>query len=207
MAHFPYAILAVALSLIALSLLGYGSLGPESAHSTHGLFHTLHFLHILFASTGTVIVYRKFGGGIFGSLFVGTVVPAIFCTLSDAVMPYFGGVLCGVPMHFHWCFYSHFSTVFPFLAVGVLNGILMSLHNDAQKDRYAATSHFAHIFISAFASTVYMISHGFYDWQSQMAYVFCYLLLAVLIPCTLADVVVPVWFGLVSSSRRNRRKG
>jgi hypothetical protein len=122
-------------------------------------------------------------------------------------MPYFGGVLCGVKMHLHWCFYSHLSTVLPFLAIGVVNGLVMSMHSDAGKDRYIATSHFAHIFISAFASTVYMISHGFYSWQSEMPYVFCYLLLAVLIPCTLADVIVPVWFGLVSSERRNRRKG
>ena len=63
MAHFPYAIFAVALSLIALSVLGYGALDASTASHAHGLFHTLHFLHILFASTGTVIVFRKFGGG------------------------------------------------------------------------------------------------------------------------------------------------
>ena len=206
MCHFPYAIFAVAMSLAALSLLGYGSVTPESANGMHGLFHTLHFLHILFASTGTVIVFRKFGGSVLSSLVVGSVVPAIFCTLSDAIMPYLGGKLFGIHMHFHWCFHDHFFTVGPFLAIGVLNGLLMSMHDDAGQDRYLATSHFLHIFISAFASTVYMISHGFYTWQDNMAFVFVYLLAAVLVPCTLADVVVPTWFGLQSAQRRARRK-
>lgn len=205
--HFPYAVFAVALSLVALTVLGYTNLTDASAHNLHGLFHTLHFLHILFAATGTVIVYRKFGGGLLGSLGVGTIVPAIFCTLSDAVMPYFGGLLCGVPMHFHWCFRDHLITVLPFLAIGLLNGILMSMHDDAGQDRYAATSHFLHIFISAFASTVYMISHGFYQWHENMSYVFVFLLFAVLIPCTMADIVVPTLFGKASALRRKRKGG
>ena len=200
--HFPHALFAVAMSLVALSLLGYGTVTPDVAHGMHGLFHTLHFLHILFAGTGTVIVYRKYGGGTLGALVVGTIVPFIFCTLSDAIMPYFGGKLFGLHMHFHWCFRDHLSTVLPFLAIGVLNGLLMSQGSQEGRDRYIATSHFLHIFISAFASTVYMISHGFYSWQDHMSYVFMFLMIAVLLPCTLADVVVPTWFGLYS-----RRKG
>lgn len=207
MSHFPYALFAVATSLIAVSLF---AINTVSHHALHGLFHSLHFLHILFAATGTVIAYRRHGGGLFGALLVGTIVPTIFCTLSDAVMPYVGGQLFGVHMHFHWCFRDHALTVLPFLVLGVFNGILMSMHDDAGQDRYMVTSHFAHIFISAFASTVYLISHGFSAWQDHLAYVFVFLLCAVLIPCTFADVVVPVWFGLFSAKRREKaasRKG
>lgn len=201
MSHFPYALFAVATSLIAVSLFSFTN---ASHNALHGLFHALHFLHILFAATGTVVAYRKYGGGLLGSLLVGTVVPAIFCTLSDAVMPYFGGKLFGVHMHFHWCFRDHALTVLPFLVLGVFNGVLMSMHDDARQTNYMVTSHFAHIFISAFASTVYLISHGFTAWQDHLAYVFVFLLCAVLIPCTFADVVVPTWFGLFSAKRRQK---
>lgn len=191
--HFPYAVFAVALSLVFLTLFGYGRAGGYA--DLHGLFHTLHFLHILFAATGTVLVFRKYGGSLWGALGFGLVVPALFCTLSDAVMPYLGGLLCGINMHFHFCFRDHFSTILLFLVVGVINGIVMSFHDSEGQRRYAATAHFAHIFISAFASTVYMISHGFSDWYHHMTFVFSFLLLAVLVPCTLADVVVPAFFG------------
>jgi len=191
--HFPYAVFAVALSLVFLMLLGYGK--TESYANLHGLFHTLHFLHILFAATGTVLVFRKYSSSILGAIACGLVVPAIFCTLSDAIMPYLGGLLCGISMHFHFCFRDHFSTILLFLVVGVINGIVMSFHDVEGQRRYAATAHFAHIFISAFASTVYMISHGFSHWYDHMTFVFSFLLLAVLVPCTLADVVVPAFFG------------
>jgi len=201
--HFPYAVFAVALSLVFLTLFGYS----KSAHhqELHGLFHTLHFLHILFASTGTVLVFRKYGGSLLGSLGVGMLVPAVFCTLSDAIMPYLGGLLCGIPMHFHFCFRDHFSTILLFLVVGVINGVVMSFHDSDGQKKYATTAHFAHIFISAFASTVYMISHGFSDWYNHMAFVFSFLLLAVLIPCTLADVVVPAFFGGMSAKAGHAR--
>lgn len=203
--HFPYAVFAVTLSLVFLTLLGFGH--NQTHAQLHALFHTLHFLHILFASTGTVLVFLKYGGRMWAALGVGMIVPAFFCTLSDAIMPYFGGVICGIPMKFHFCFRDHFSTILLFLVVGVVNGIVMSFHDEEGQKRYASTAHFLHIFISAFASTVYMISHGFSDWYHHMTFVFCFLLLAVLIPCTLADVVVPALFGKLHGHALKKRGG
>ena len=82
--------------------------------------------------------------------------------------------------------------------------MVMSFHDAEGQRRYASTAHFLHIFISAFASTIYMISHGFSDWYEHMAFVFCFLLIAVLIPCTLADVVVPAFFGSISAKPKRR---
>jgi len=204
--HFPFAVFAVALSLVFLTLLGYAG-ASTIGHDFHGLFHTLHFLHILFAATGTVIVFRKYGGGMFGALLVGALVPAVFCTLSDAIMPFLGGLLCGIPMHLHFCFRDHLGTILPFLAIGVLNGVVMSFHDREGQERYVSTAHFLHIFISAFASTVYMMSHGFSDWYDHMGFVFIFLLFAVLVPCTLADVVVPAYFGSIAKKRLHVKGG
>lgn len=202
--HFPFAVYAVALSMVLIAVMGIsGSMGHATLHT---LFHTLHFLHIVFAATGTVLVFRKYGGSLWGAVIVGSIVPAIFCTLSDAVMPYLGGVWYGIPMHFHWCFRDHLVTILPFLGTGILNGLVLSAHDAQGQQRYTATSHFLHIFISAFASTVYMIGHGFSAWQDSVAYLFLFLLCAVLIPCTFADVVVPMAFGIWGQQRASKER-
>ena len=65
MHHLPYAIFSVALSLIVLSLIthvtsiwhGYCQ---ETQEKADALFHNFHFLHIIFAATGTVITFLRF---------------------------------------------------------------------------------------------------------------------------------------------------
>ena len=46
------------------------------------------------------------------------------CGLSDVVFPYLSGLLLGVDMEFHWCIIQHPMIVVPFMAVGVLTGLL-----------------------------------------------------------------------------------
>ena len=71
----------------------------------------------------------------------------------------------------------------------------MSQGSQEGRDRYIATAFFAYFYFTASS-----ISHGFYSWQDHMSYVFMFLMIA-LLPCTLADVVVPTWFVYI------RRKG
>ncbi|MGD1997805.1 MAG: hypothetical protein PVJ92_02725 [Candidatus Dependentiae bacterium] len=198
--HLPYAIFAVVSSLVVMSVLCLldGQVSAATAGKWHHLFHTLHFLHIVFAATGAVLAFRRYSQNLFGTLVIGSVVPAVFCTLSDAVMPYFGGRLAGIDMHFHWCFLDHFTTVLVFMMMGVLNGLVMSWHGNARQANYLVTSHAFHIFISALASTIFLVSQGFYHWEHHLGFVFLYLFFAVLLPCTFADVVVPTWAGLLA---------
>ena len=191
--HFPYAIFSVAFAMIALSLLAYSSDDQLKAYITftHRLFHNFHFLHLLFAATGTVLALRKFSKNIVFDVVFGFLIPAFFCTVSDAFMPYFGGKLINLDMHFHWCFISELQTVLPFLFVGIINGIVMSNHSKNHQLVYSVGFHFVHIFVSSMASMCYLVSFGFYQWWDRMAFVFLFLIGAVLIPCTLADIVVP----------------
>ncbi len=189
--HLPYAIISVALSMIALSILASVFQDPKILRQ---LFHNFHYLHLLFAGTGTVLIFRKYSPSLIGALSVGFIVPAIFCTLSDSVLPYVGGWYLGLPMHFHWCFISHLSNVLPFLIIGIINGFIMSSHSSTRQIFYSQGSHFLHILISAMASILYLVSYGFTDWHTQMGFVFMFLILAVLIPCTLSDIVVPMMF-------------
>lgn len=196
--HFPYAVFSVALGLALLSLISVVSLSqadPRLARRTaHVLFHSFHFMHIVFAAVGTIITYMRFSKrkSMVRAFFVGLLCPTVFCVLSDAVLPYIAGLVLGVNMHFHLCFYSELPNVLPFLLIGICTGLVMSRDHAAEKSLHAITSHMAHIFVSSLASTFYLVAHGFHNWYDSIGMVFLSMIVAVVIPCTLSDVAVPM---------------
>lgn len=195
--HLPYAIYSVALGLAILSLLSAVVFGhtadPQMVKKgTKILFHSFHFMHIVFATTGTLITFFRFSKNVGKALLVGIISPAIFCMLSDAVLPYIGGRMLGVPMHFHLCFISEWTNVVPFMFVGLINGFVIKDHKNVAQAAHGLTSHAVHIFVSSLASMFYLVSHGFTEWYSQIGMVFLLLIIAVVVPCTLSDVVVPM---------------
>lgn len=205
MHHLPYAIFSVAVGMMILSLLdytsGWASLGhlarKDACSGYHMLFHSFHFLHILFAATGTIITFSRFSRSLPKALIVGIISPTIFCMLSDVLLPYLAGRLLGIDMELHICFHREFQNVVPFLGVGVLNGLVLRQHHSAMLPVFSLGSHIAHILISSLAGLFYMVSHGFSDWYPQMGIVFLFLVVAVVIPCTLSDVLVPMyWAGV-----------
>jgi hypothetical protein len=200
--HLPYAIFSVALSMICLSLLSFISFGPGQAAVSYRLFHNFHFLHILFAATGSMLTFKRFSKNIPTGILVGLLVPTIFCTISDSFLPYLGGLAFGLDMHFHWCFLSHLPIVLPFLFVGVINGWVMSSHQSNLRLFYSLGFHFFHIFVSSMASMLYLVSFGFSQWWELMGMVFLFLIFAVLLPCTLSDIVIPMMFARPSGRRK-----
>lgn len=194
--HMPYAIFSVAFALALVSILT-ASDTVSMRHVTYKLFHNFHYIHLLFAATGTVLTFRRFSNNKILGILTGFFVPATFCTISDAFLPYLGGRLVHLDMELHWCFISHLDTVLPFLFIGMLNGWLMSRHNINRLTFYSFGFHFMHIFVSSMAAVLYLVSFGFYDWWNKMGFVFAYLIIAVLIPCTLSDIVVPMFFARI----------
>lgn len=195
--HIPYAIFSVAFCLVLLSFFSTGTIGVKIdservCAQAHSLFHSFHFMHIVFAATGALITFFRFSQSLMRGLLVGIFVPAIFCTLSDSILPYMGGRMLGVDMHWHLCFATELSNVLPFLFAGILNGFVMSRHHISQQGYYSVFSHFFHILISSLASSFFLVSHGYLNWYEQMGPVFLFLVFAVVVPCTLADVVVPM---------------
>lgn len=196
--HLPYAIFAVALALSVLSFFSFIARGfdePVIMHKSFKmLFHSFHFMHLVFAATGTVVMFRRFSSSIFWALVLGVLSPIVFCTLSDSVLPYLGGRALGVDMSFHLCFFTELVNVIPFLVVGIVNGLILSGHHSSKQGFYSVFSHAVHILVCAMAATFYLVSHGFTDWHKQIGAVFVFLIIAVVIPCTLSDVVVPMSF-------------
>lgn len=204
--HLPYAIFSVAFSLIILSFVTLALKSTQIMIAQKGakmLFHSFHFMHIVFAATGTLITFRRFCKTLFPALLVGVFTPVIFCTLSDSILPYLGGRALGVQMSFHLCFFTELANVLPFLIVGIINGFLMSRHSQENQKVYSIFSHFIHIFVSSLAATFYLVAHGFMDWYQDIGFVFLFIIIAVVIPCTLSDVVVPMSYARVA--RKNEK--
>lgn len=189
--HFPYAIFSVVLSMIIVSFI---TLVTKTNKQVHDLFHLFHYLHLVFSATGVVLTFRRFSQNKVGALVAGILIPAAFCTLSDMIVPYVGGEVIGLHTHLHWCFIDHFWTVVPFLLIGVINGFVMGSHSSSQKMFYSTGSHFLHILVSSMASILFLVSFGFTEWYSYLAFIFVLLIGAVLVPCTLSDIVVPMVF-------------
>lgn len=196
--HFPYAVFSVAFALILISFV---PLVPNLVYTaaaikkqTHTLFHSFHFMHIVFASAGAMITYLRFCKRLLPGIIISTISPAFFCILSDAILPYIGGTMLGVHMHWHICFITELHNVLPFLFIGIITGLALSYHGADQQGLYSIFSHFFHILISSIASTFYLVSHGFTDWADSIGYVFIFLVFAVVVPCTCSDVIVPMLF-------------
>lgn len=211
--HLPYAVFSLALGLIILSILdvfGLNGHAAEHAHShthtmqgAHLLFHSFHFLHIIFAMTGCLVTFSRYSHNIIKGTVVAIISSLFFCTLSDVILPYLAGTVLGVHMHFHICLISELHNVIPFYLIGLINGLIMSKHDSAIKNMYSLGSHFVHILISSLASLFYLISEGFSNWYPQMGLLFLFLIIAVVIPCTCADVIVPIFF---ARPRKNNEK-
>ena len=207
--HLPYAIFSVALGMIILSLLDYSSTAQsigqlarrEACSGYHMLFHSFHFLHILFAATGTIITFSRFSNNLSQALLVGTISPIFFCMLSDVLFPYLAGRLLGVDMELHICFHRELQNVIPFLGVGIFNGLVLRLHHSSMLRVFSLGSHFIHILISSLAALFYMVSHGFTNWYDSMGILFLFLVIAIVIPCTFSDVVVPMYW----AGRKNEK--
>lgn len=194
--HFPYAVFSVAVALILVSFVTTPGLQPTALvhEQSHILFHSFHFMHIVFASAGAMITFLRHSKWLTLGVITSIVSPAFFCMLSDVILPYVGGSMLGVHMHWHICFITELHNVLPFLFMGILTGIALSYHGSEQQGFYSLFSHFFHIFVSSMASTLYLVSHGFDTWYESIGYVFVFLIVAVVIPCTCSDVLVPMLF-------------
>lgn len=202
--HLPYAIFSVAFGLTLLSFVTYYSYEKPAAiicKRSDVLFHSFHFMHIVFAATGTLVTFFRYSHNVVKALLLGIISPAIFCTLSDSILPYIGGKLLGVDMHFHLCFVTELQNVLPFLFVGIINGFVMSRHKGEHQWLYAISSHALHILVSSLASIFYLVANGCTDWWQFIGLIFMYLIGAVVVPCTLSDVVVPLLFAQTGSRK------
>jgi hypothetical protein len=198
MCHAPYAIFAVTTCLAVALFWSFSSvggvLGVAACMGARALFHGFHFIHIVFSATGVLVTFFRFSKkrNVLRGFVVGGITAASVCILSDTVLPYLGGRILGVPIEFHFCWLHELHNVIPFLLIGLCNGWILSTHHTDRQTNYSALTHTGHILASSFASLFYLISYGFVTWYANLGMVFLVLLVAVVVPCTMSDVVIPM---------------
>lgn len=155
------------------------------------MFHILHPVHILLSAMATTAMFVRYERKLFKAAIVGAVGAVGVCGLSDVFMPYLSGqLLAAKHMHFHWCVLSHPQMVLPFVALGIVGGMISA----TAVSNSTVFSHSAHVMVSCAASLFYLISYGVHDWFSEdkLPYVFVVVVLCVTIPCCLSDILFPV---------------
>jgi len=209
MYHLPYAIFSVCFSLAILSFLGYFSFGfadrTAVRKGANVLFHSFHFMHILFSATGTLITYYRFSKGILRGLFVGVFSALVFCTLSDAIMPYLAGKFLGVNMVFHLCLFQELDNIIPFLIAGLVTGVVVGRYHKSNDVFYSVFSHALHILVSSFASMFYLVANGHENWYSKIGPVFLFLTVCVVVPCIMSDIVTPMTFAKADKKKADKK--
>lgn len=193
--HFPYAIFSVSFGLIILSLFEFFGISRASQELTekgaHVLFHSFHFIHLVFAASGALVTFSRFSKNLVKGFAVALLTALIFCTLSDIILPYVAGRFLGIPIHLHLCLFSELHNIIPFLSIGLLNGIIIS-KNGIPSRMITVGMHMGHILAGSLAALFYLVSEGFSYWYPHMGALFILLIIAVVVPCTLADIIVPM---------------
>ncbi len=87
-----------------------------------------------------------------------------------------------------------------FLALGVATGLVAPRF----VDRTTRYSHAAHVFVSALASLLYLVSFGLGLTVGTVGPVLLLLVAAVMLPCCLSDIVIPVAVVHAPPSERHR---
>jgi hypothetical protein len=211
--HLPFSVSSVTLGLIFAGIICFltpdamvapihadHAAGPEGdrAHDAeyHGsfieLFHLFHPAHMLFSAAATTAMFRKYDRRRLRALVVGFTGAVVVCGLGDIAFPHLSLMILGkAPEHVHICIVQHPGLVFPFAAVGVALGWVAA----ASVERATFYSHSLHVFISTMATIFYLVGPiGRVAWIEQIGAVFCFSLVAVMLPCCFSDILYPVFF-------------
>lgn len=199
--HVPYTIFSLAFALAFLGILTFMTLVMRVHESVpmyqgyHILFHIFHYLHIIVAIAGAMITFFRFSNRFLAGFLVAVIVPTFFCIVSDIMLPSVAGLVLGVHMHMHVCFTNmqDFVNLSVFMLAGVVAGAALLGHGGDSLKTFALRSHFLHIFVSCLAALFYIVAHGLNAWYNVMGFLFVFLFIAVIIPCTLSDVIVPLY--------------
>lgn len=191
--HLPYTLFA---ALVGVGLMSFMSFEAALAgrqvllpQASRGMFHAIHFSHLFVSAIVTTAMFWRHERLVLKTALVGFFGTVLPCGMSDAVFPYAGGLLLGVPMEFHLCVVEHPVLVLPFVFAGVAVGFCLP-----PVQRSTIFSHTVHVILSSTATMLYLVSFGIADWIRFAAAVFFLLVAAVMVPCCSSDIVFPLLF-------------
>jgi hypothetical protein len=210
--HFPFTVISVCFALCVMAFLSVILDSHEMEAGTHdhnspfaNLFHVFHPIHLLLSATATTAMFLRFEKKIIKAVLVGLTGSLGVCGISDIVMPYFGGSILDIHMHFHFCLIEEPGLVIPFAAAGVLVGLATS---KVITGRGATLfSHSGHVVVSTTATLLYLISYGFGNWMTSLFSTFVVVIFAVILPCCLSDIFFPLLMAAKARERHDHEGG
>ncbi|MBM3214040.1 hypothetical protein FJZ36_03890 [Candidatus Poribacteria bacterium] len=181
--HLPFTALAVLTTVLVLGLVSQGRTEPWQ----ESRFEFLHYVHLFASAIATTAVFWRYQRNALLAVGTGAAGSVIFCTLSDIVLPFLGGRLFGLPVSFGLELVES-----PLLVLGMALG--GSLVGFVRLRHLSIYSHSLHVFVSSFASLMYLLTHtsiAWFGWSHAPALV-AVLVVAVFVPCCMSDLVMPV---------------
>jgi hypothetical protein len=179
--HIPFTFLAVVVSIGVVVFVKYYFVKELSEE----FFHFFHFSHIIVSAMVTGALYYKYKEKIINALAVGFSGALIIGSLSDIIFPYLGGLILGLDIHFHLPLVEETASVLIFAFIGSLAGVILKI---------TKFPHFAHVFLSVFASLFYILIFSPVFVLSHFVGAFFIVFLAVIIPCCVSDIIFPLLF-------------
>jgi len=187
--HAPFTIIGAATGIIIMPL--FAKLPFQVAHN---IFYVLHPAHVVLSALVTASMYELHKCGkirgrcnLWVLLAIGYVGAIGIATLSDSLIPYWGETLLKLPnRQAHIGFIEKWWLITP-LAIG---GVAIAYFRPNTKFPHAG-----HVFLSTWASVFHIIMalNGALNWFSYLA-IFCFLFVAVWIPCCISDIIFPLLF-------------
>jgi len=111
--HAPFTAVGAATGIIIMVLIVVSNV---SEGISSAVFYTFHPLHVVLSALVTTAMYRLHGKGrLWAAVLIGYTGSIGIATLSDAVIPFLGGRLLKVAMHFHLPFIE--ADAIPFIGI------------------------------------------------------------------------------------------
>jgi hypothetical protein len=192
--HAPFTAFGAITGIIIMLVIIFGHI-PSRISQT--IFYTLHPVHVVLSALVTTSMYTRYRKDkIWIAILIGYTGSIGIATLSDAIIPYLGGVLLpSVKIEFHLPFIE--TEMVPVIGIrkwqvvnsAALIGIFAGYFRTTTR-----IPHAGHVLLSTWASLFYFTAFGITRWVPLLPFVFLFLFLAVWTPCCLSDIVYPLMF-------------
>lgn len=179
--HLPFTAFAIISAIILVIFLQY----LFQKQISENLFEIFHPLHVIASSIVTAGIFYKYKPKVIYALLIGITGSIILGSLSDIILPWFGGSLLGLGTSFHLLLIEK-----PVLIL--LSGLIGSSIGISTK--ITKIPHFIHVFLSVFASLFYLLAFSQIFNTFYFIASFFIVFIAVIIPCCISDMLFPFFF-------------
>lgn len=181
--HAPFTSFGAVTGIVLMAIIVLANVPPAASHT---FFYILHPFHVVLSALVTTAMYKQHSKGkVWAVILIGYVGSIGIATLSDAVIPYLGGVLLNLEIEFHLGFIEKWWLVNPMALLGITIGYWKPT---------TKFPHAGHVLLSTWASLFYFTAFGTANWIPLLPFIFLFLFLAVWVPCCMSDIIFPLLF-------------